>query len=477
MSKVAPFFTLLAEGPDFWTVNGPDTGFVQLLDAKDGHCVGAFAFQVCPDLRDKLGQLLQPFAGSDPARRAKLKIVTDSRLVVAARSAAAGCGFQIEKIVERSGAFEIRFEPAGGRLQVSALEKAREKSRPRIRVMIIDDSPLICSILSNIISQDKDMEVVGTVGHPKEVEAAIEKFRPDVVTLDIYLPDMNGVEVLKEYVHPKGIPAIIFTSVSAEEGPLVLNALEAGAVDYIQKPSAQEVNVATPMILAKLKAAAKIVPRVGTNEIVGMAKGDPKEIDQTRLIAIGSSTGGTKALSEILTRLPKEIPPIVVAQHIPAGFSKAFADRLNAICAFEVCEARHGDVVRAGRVLVAPGGKQMRLVRGQNGLTVCIEESISNQLHKPSVDVLFQSVRETCGPEAVAILLTGMGADGAKSMLALKQNGCATIAQDEASCIVFGMPQAAMQLGAAGKMVPLLGIAQELVNEVSGKNKLVRKTG
>lgn len=477
MSQTAPFWTNLAAGPDYWTVAGPDTGMVQLLDAKSGQSVGAFAFQVCPDLRERLVTMLQPFALG--AGAPKVKIVTDSRLVVATRSAVTELGFTIDKIVERGGPYEIRYSPADGKMQVSALEKSGVAAgRPRIRVLIVDDSPLICSILSNILNEDKDLEVVGTVGLPRDVEAAIEKLKPDVVTLDIHMPEMNGVEVLRRFIQPRGIPTIIFTSISPEEGPLVLSALEAGAVDYIQKPSAQEVTVVTPMILAKVKTAAKIVPRGSATSTVDKVKVNPNHIDMTRLIAIGSSTGGTKALSEILMRLPAEIPPIVIAQHIPAGFSKAFADRLNAICDFEVSEARQGDVVRAGRVLVAPGGKQMKLMRqGSGGLVVTIEDSTSPQIHKPSVDVLFQSVRESCGPEAVAVLLTGMGADGAKGMLSLRQNGCFTVAQDEASCIVFGMPQAAMQLGAAVKMVPLMEIAQELMNEVSGKGREKKKAG
>ena len=476
MNQSAPFWVSLTEGPDFWVLKGPDVGFVKVLDPATDRCVGAFAFQVCSDLRERLVQMLRPYA-AEVKGTPKVKIVTDSRLSVAARAAAGELGFTIEKIVERAGDFEVRFEPKEGKLHVSALEKTNASGRPRIRVLIVDDSPLICSILTNILNEDKDLEVVASVGEPSQVIPAIERFKPDVITLDIHLPEMTGVELLRRYMPKFNVPTIIFTSISQEEGPLVLNALEAGAVDYIQKPSSKEVTKMTPMILAKVKAAAKIVPRSSTPVKLEKAQVNPSEIDPSRLIAIGSSTGGTKALLEILIRLPKEIPPILIAQHIPAGFSKAFADRLNSVCEFEVCEARQGEAVRPGKVIVAPGGRQMRLLRTATGPVVTIEDSQSEFLHKPSVDVLFQSVDQVCGPEAVALLLTGMGSDGAKGMLALRNKGCATFAQDEASCIVFGMPQAAQNLGAAGKMVPLMDIAQELMNEVSGKNKAQKKAG
>jgi two-component system chemotaxis response regulator CheB len=264
---------------------------------------------------------------------------------------------------------------------------------------------------------------------------------------------------------------VIISSISPDEGPMVLNALECGAVDYIQKPSSIEIQTASTAILEKVKAAARVTPKRAGASVITRARPGGFPIDPTRIIAIGSSTGGTKALREILLRMPKNIPPIVVVQHIPAGFSAAFAERLNQICDFPVKEAADGDPLTSGRVLIAPGGKHLRVVRAGSARIVRVEDGPHVNSHRPSVDVLFHSIVECGLADAVGVILTGMGADGARGLLAMKELGCATIAQDEASCVVFGMPQAAAQLGAAGKVVSLFEIAQALVDEVSKSGK------
>jgi two-component system chemotaxis response regulator CheB len=269
----------------------------------------------------------------------------------------------------------------------------------------------------------------------------------------------------------------MITSIGLEEGSRVLQALEAGAVDYVQKPSASELAEVAPVIVEKIKAAAtakvKSAPKTSPVTLVGGAKNtNPRpyagHLDQNCLIAIGSSTGGTEALRQVLTELPAAIPPIVITQHIPAVFSKAFADRMNSLCPFEVYEAEHGMEVLPGRVFIAPGGRQMQIRKRNDGkMFIVIDDSPPVNRHKPSVDYLFDSVVEACGGKCIGVILTGMGADGAKGMLKLKNAGARTIAQDEATCAVFGMPREAIRLGAASEVLPLGDIASKLIQWLS----------
>lgn len=471
MSRGAPLWVPFAKGPGYWSLKGPDTGVVQVLDKSASGIVATFAFRNCGDLKERLRKALNPFAQA--GGMLPVKVVCDHTLTRGLREMLPQLGFHILRLVERSGDYEIRCYPQSGRLQVTMPESvsACERSGERVKVLIIDDSPLIASILSNIFRSDPSFDVVGTVGLPSQVDAAIRNYRPDVITLDLHLPEMNGVDLLNQYLPKYQIPTVIVSSVSPDEGPLVLNALECGAVDYIQKPSAAEIDSTTPIILEKVKAAAQITPR--STHLVGITKATPgpRPVDESRIIAIGSSTGGTKALREIFLRLPKRIPPVVVVQHIPAGFSAAFAERLNQICEFPVKEAANGDPLIPGRVLIAPGGRHMKVEKGEAGYVVKIEDSSPVNSHRPSVDVLFGSIVESCGSGSVGVLLTGMGSDGAKGLLAMREKGCFTLAQDEASCVVYGMPQAAAQMNAATKVVSLLDIAQALVDEISSSDK------
>lgn len=472
MSRGAPLWVPFAKGPGYWSLKGPNTGVIQVLDKTAREIIATFAFRACPELKDRLQKALAPF-GQEGGGMLPVKVVCDLSLTRDLRDILPGLGFHILRLVERSGEYEMRCYPETGKLQVTmpTAESSGARASGRVKVLIIDDSPLIASILSNIFRSDPAFEVVGTVGLPSQVDAAIRNYRPDVITLDLHLPEMNGVDLLNQYLPKYQIPTVIVSSVSPDEGPLVVNALECGAVDYIQKPSAQEIDATTPVILEKVRAAAQITPR--SSQLVGITKVSLAggKLDENRVIAIGSSTGGTKALKEIFLRLPKRIPPIVVVQHIPAGFSAAFAERLNQICEFPVKEAADGDPLIPGRALIAPGGRHMRVERSASGQVIRIDDSPHVNSHRPSVDVLFASVLDTCGSRVVGVLLTGMGADGAKGLLAMREKGCFTIAQDEASCVVFGMPQAAQQLNAAVKVVTLNDIAQELVNEISGAEK------
>jgi two-component system chemotaxis response regulator CheB len=257
----------------------------------------------------------------------------------------------------------------------------------------------------------------------------------------------------------------MISSLSASDGNFVFDALLSGAVDYIQKPSMAELPVVGPLICEKVRTAAMSRASAHGNATPGkqlpVSPGQP--VDMDCLIAIGSSTGGVEALREVLTRLPEHVPPIVIVQHIPPVFSKAFADRMNTLCPFTVKEAEHGERVTANKVLIAPGGMQMHLRQTADGLVVGIADAEPVNRHKPSVDYLFDSILALKHSKVVAAILTGMGGDGARGLLKLRESGARTLAQDEATCVVYGMPREAAKLGAAEEVVPLPNIAGVLL--------------
>ena len=250
-----------------------------------------------------------------------------------------------------------------------------------------------------------------------------------------------------------------------------MEALENGAIDYIQKPSYEALDQTAPLIIEKIKIASQVKLKRRNPEVTVARRLDAKAFDFHTVIAMGSSTGGTEALKEILIRLPESIPPIVIVQHIPAVFSLAFAKRMNELCPFEVKEAEDGDEVISNRVLIAPGGRQMKLDAKTGNLKVTINDGAPVNRHKPSVDVLFDSAAEILGGNALGVILTGMGTDGARGMLKMKNAGARTVAQDEASCVVFGMPREAIRMGGAMEVKPLLEIPELLVRWLSTKKR------
>jgi two-component system chemotaxis response regulator CheB len=452
-----------------WIAHGPDAGVIQFFCRNDLIALGCFSELHAEKDLEKLSLQL-------PANDFSVKIICSKKVRLVLEKFCQRKKWNILKFVERIGKYEVQFLSEEKKLQVTQEDLSIPKEEQKIKVLVVDDSPTIRKFLEKILSSDSEIEVVASVGLPSEVEASIEKFKPNVITLDIHLPEMNGVDLLKKYLKKFPIPTIMISSISLEEGPLVLNALEAGAVDYIQKPSFGEIAQISPLIIAKVKAASIAKVRLpGLSESTkNLANAKNKGLDTSRLLAIGSSTGGTEALKEVFLRMPSDIPPTVVVQHIPAVFSKAFADRLNELCPFEVIEGKNGDEVMPGRVIIAPGGKQMKVKKVGKGWKVIIDDSPPVNRHKPSVDFLFDSVAKEAGSSAVGVILTGMGADGAKGLKQMHDLGCFTIAQNQESCVVFGMPQAAIKLGAAEKISSLFEIAEEITKEYS---KTRRKAG
>jgi two-component system chemotaxis response regulator CheB len=338
----------------------------------------------------------------------------------------------------------------------------------KIKVLIVDDSAIVRKILSDAIAGEPDLEVVGTAPDPFIARNKILALQPDVLTLDIEMPRMDGLTFLKKLMRHHPLPVIVISSLGQASCQASLDALRLGAVDVLAKPGGPySVGELRTDLAAKIRAAAvarvrppapAAEPHAETVEPAPASAFSPGAV-----IAIGASTGGTEAIQEVLVRMPAGGPGIVITQHIPPVFSRAFADRLNQICPMEVKEAENGDSVAPGRALVAPGNFHMVLRRSAEGYRVQIKDGPQVCYQRPSVDVMFSSVAEAAGAQAVGILLTGMGSDGAQGLLRMKHAGAPTIAQDEASCVVFGMPREAIRLGAADRVLPLPRIASAIL--------------
>jgi len=345
---------------------------------------------------------------------------------------------------------------------------------PRIKVLIVDDSAIVRKILSDTVTAEPDMEVVGTAPDAYIARDKILALRPDVLTLDIEMPGMDGLTFLKRLMHLHPVPTIIISSLGQSSGAATLEALRCGAVDVLAKPAGPySVGDLRKSLAVKIRGAAAARPRIAAEPKLSLRE-EPTPpaclpCDPRTVIAIGASTGGTVAIQEILQRLSADMPPMVVTQHIPAGFSLAFANRLNKICAMKVREAVNGDTLRRGLVLIAPGDYHLLLRRAGTGYAVELQQGPEVCYQRPSVDVMFASVAQAAGNCGVGVLLTGMGTDGAKGMLTLRRAGAATIAQDEQSCVVYGMPREARRLDAVGTVASLADIAGILTRTVKPK--------
>ena len=367
---------------------------------------------------------------------------------------------------------KIYFYSDSGRLRVSqietrtALNLAGINLKKKVRVLIVDDSKTIKELLRKILT-GPDLEVVGMAGDAVEAEKLIKELKPDVITLDIHMPGMDGVSFLEKFLPIFPIPTVMISSINMNESGLVLRALELGAVDYIQKPTLAEIKTQAEYIREKVITASSI--RVITQKVKPHPSAQPidKLINSSeKIVALGASTGGTEALKEVLLRLPANIPPILIVQHIPPIFSEAFAKRLNEICPFEVIEGKDGDEIIPGRVIVAPGGKHMeiQIEKGIKKVKIYVGERVNR--HIPSVDVLFNSVAKELRENALGVILTGMGNDGASGLLKMKKAGALTIGQDEKSSVVFGMPKAAQAINAVTKVISLENIADEIIRNL-----------
>jgi two-component system, chemotaxis family, protein-glutamate methylesterase/glutaminase len=340
----------------------------------------------------------------------------------------------------------------------------------KTRVLIVDDSALVRRILSDCLAGQPDIEVVGAAADPYIARDMILQLQPDVLTLDIEMPRMDGLTFLRKLMHHRPMPVIVISSLAQASCAAALRALEEGAVEALGKPSGPySVGDLKKTLAERIRIAAKARIRVPVSRAEGPKASDhaAANLRSTAVIAIGASTGGTEAIREVLEKLPANIPGTVITQHIPAGFSKAFSERLNHLCRMEVKEAADGDELYPGRVLVAPGGFHMVLRRSGSGYRVLVKDGPRVCYQRPSVDVLFRSVADEVGPHAVAALLTGMGSDGASGLSQIRQAGGATIAQDEESCVVFGMPREAIRMGAAAQVLPLQQVASSILRLVS----------
>jgi len=343
-------------------------------------------------------------------------------------------------------------------------------TKQRIKTLIVDDSAIVRKILSEELSRFPDIEVVGTAPDPFVARDKILKLQPEVITLDIEMPRMDGLTFLKKLMKHYPLPVIIVSSLTPKGSKLALEAMEIGAVDVIAKPGGSySVGDMSEMLAEKIRIAsvANISRRVDYQ--TDYEKPEPiRALAETthKVIAIGASTGGTEALKEVLTKMPPNSPGIVVVQHMPANFTTAFAERLNSLCQVTVKEAEDNDSVTPGTALIAPGNYHMLLRR--SGARYYVEVKDGPRVHhqRPSVDILFKATAKYAGPNSIGVIMTGMGADGAEGLLEMKQAGAKTIAQDEKTCVVFGMPKEAIKLGAADKVVPLGQVAHEILRMV-----------
>jgi two-component system chemotaxis response regulator CheB len=322
-----------------------------------------------------------------------------------------------------------------------------------IKVLVVDDSATMRALISSRLRQDPQIEVVGGAGDPLQAREMIKQLNPDVLTLDVEMPRMNGIEFLERLMRLRPMPVVMVSTLTQEGAETTLQALELGAFDCVGKPASSDLAHAFDDLAEKVKAAARsrvraAAPRPQPQRRTGFRSNG-------RIIAIGASTGGVEALITLLSAMPENCPPVVVTQHMPATFTKSFAARLDRLCAPHVSEAQDEQPLRPGQVLIAPGGARHMEVTGSSASSVRLRETDLVNGHRPSVDVLFNSVAAACGARSVGVILTGMGKDGAKGLLAMRGAGARTFGQDEASCVVYGMPKAAFEIGAVERQASL----------------------
>jgi len=338
-----------------------------------------------------------------------------------------------------------------------------------VKVLVVDDMATMRNILVKGLSMDPGIEVVATATDPYSAREMIVKHDPDVVTLDIEMPRMNGVDFLRKLMPQYPVPVIMVSSFSEERKKLIDEAMKFGAVDYVIKPEAGDPDGGSNMIM-ELRTKIKLASSKDVSHWKHTDKGTAQRARPSGgkdwnnfVIAIGASTGGTEAIREVITRFPAQMPPVVMVQHMPPGFTKMFSDRMNSLCEMEVKEAATGDQIIPGRILLAPGGFQMEIFRKDGKYFVRVFEGPLVNGHCPSVEVMMRSVAKIYGRNAIGIMLTGMGGDGAEGMKEMHDAGARTLAQNEETCVVFGMPKVAWERGGVDRLVPLQDIAGEVI--------------
>ena len=349
----------------------------------------------------------------------------------------------------------------------------------KIRVVVVDDSALVRSLLAEIINRQRDMECVGAANDPLIAREMIRELNPDVITLDIEMPKMDGIEFLGRLMRLRPMPVVMISTLTERGAEVTMRALELGAVDFVSKPRVgltDGINELADQIVDKVRvAAAAHIRRTlapvspAAAAVAGPAKLHhlPARVSTEKLVCIGASTGGTEAIKEVLVRMPADSPGILITQHMPAGFTTSFAARLNGLCRITVTEASHGDRILPGHAYIAPGGKQFRIEKSGANYLCVVEDGEPVNRHKPSVEVLFKSAARLVGRNAFGIMLTGMGNDGAKAMKEMRDAGSYNFVQDEATCVVFGMPREAILHGAADEILPLTAIAPALLAKLA----------
>lgn len=342
----------------------------------------------------------------------------------------------------------------------------------KIKVLVVEDSYVFRELLVRCLRADPLLEVVATATNPYEARDAIIKFNPDVMTLDVEMPRMSGIEFLRKLMPQYPLPTVMISSLS----DAVFDALEAGAVEFVNKPSGLNGEQLYNFMSTELATKIKIASTVKVGKLKRLREPEMKPVSvaegsNTHMVAIGASTGGTEAIFDVVKQFNRDIPGVVIVQHMPPGFTKMYAERLNNQCRIAVKEAQTGDIICPGQALLAPGDAHMRVVKvGQTYKVECAPGEKVNG-HCPSVDVLFDSVARVAGRNSIGVILTGMGADGAKGLLNLKNSGATTVGQDEATCIVYGMPKAAFDIGAVDYQQPLQNIPQRVYDIINKKNR------
>jgi two-component system chemotaxis response regulator CheB len=352
----------------------------------------------------------------------------------------------------------------------------------KTKVLVVDDSALVRQILTEILNSDPSIDVVGVASDPFMAREKIKEINPDVLTLDVEMPRMDGITFLRNLMRLRPMPVIMVSTLTEHGAEITLDALEIGAIDFITKPKidlAHTLKAYADELINKVKLASNVCVRSRAEKVTGYKTQSQSQLSEMaklannglvrhfkttdKIIAIGASTGGTEAIKDVLTRLPADAPGIVITQHIPEAFSGPFAKRMDKAAAVTVYEAKDGQIIVPGHAYIAPGNRHLEVVRDGARYVCRLCDGPTVNQHKPSVDVMFRSVAQHAGRNSIGVILTGMGYDGASGMLEMKQTGAATIAQDEKTSVVWGMPGEAVKLGGVDKIMPLLNIADEVI--------------